>query len=185
MLFGNAVMLAGYILASFTTKLWQLYLTQGVMIGCSISLIFVPATTVLPGWFLKKRAVAMGLSLLGTGAGGVVYGLATNKMLSDFGDTRWCLRILGISCTLSVLVATALIRERNPTPAVGLKSSRAMVGQLKAMFSLKVITKPFVSLIALWFMFALFAYNLMIFTLSSYAISKGLSSHNASTLTAI
>lgn len=185
MLFGDAVMLAAYLLASFTTKLWQLYLTQGVMIGCSISLIFVPATTVLPGWFLKKRAVAMGVSLLGTGAGGVVYGLATNKMLSDFGNTRWCLRILGISCSLSVLVAIALLKERNPTPPVGLRSPRAMFDQLKAMFSLKVITKPFVSLIALWFMFALFAYNLMVFTLSSYAISKGLSAHNASTLTAI
>ncbi|AJT22195.1 Esbp6p [Saccharomyces cerevisiae YJM1355] len=185
MLFGDVVMLAAYLLASFTTKLWQLYVTQGFMVGCSISLIFVPATTVLPGWFLKKRAVAMGVSLLGTGAGGVVYGLATNKMLSDFGNTRWCLRIIGISCSISVLVAIALLKERNPTPAIGLRSPRAMFEQLKAMFSLKVITKPFVVLIALWFMFALFAYNMMVFTLSSYAISKGLSSHDASTLTAI
>lgn len=126
---------------------------------------------------------AMGVSLLGTGAGGVVYGLATNKMLSDFGNTRWCLRIIGISCSISVLVAIALLKERNPTPVIGLRSPRAMFEQLKAMFSLKVITKPFVVLIALWFMFALFAYNMMVFTLSSYAISKGLSSHDASTLT--
>lgn len=185
MLFGTALMLAGFILASFTTKLWQLYITQGFMIGASISFIFVPATTVLPGWFLKKRAVSMGLSLLGTGAGGVTYGLAVNKMIQEDGNPRWALRVLGISCTISCLVAIFLIKQRNPVPSVGLKSWKLIVLQFKQMFALRVLKNPFVPLIAIWCAFALFGYNLMIFTLSSYAIARGMTPHQGSVLTAV
>lgn len=185
MLFGSAILLAGFLLASFSTKLWHLYLTQGFLYGIGISFIFVPATTVLPGWFLKKRAMAMGLSLMGTGAGGVTYGLAANKMIQEYGNPRWAYRILGISCTISVLVAIALIKQRNPVPCVGLKSFGMIALQFKQMFSTSVLKNPFVPLIATWFAFALFGYNLMIFTLSSYAIARGMSSHQGSVLTAV
>lgn len=185
LLFGTVLMLSGFILASFATQLWQLYLTQGVLGGASISFIFVPATTLIPGWFLKKRAVAMGLSLMGTGAGGVTYGLATNKMITDAGNTRWALRILGISCTISVLVATALVKQRNPVPSVGLKSWKEVVTQIRQIFDIKVLKNPFVALVSLWFTLALLGYNLMVFTLSSYAIARGMTPHQGSILTAV
>lgn len=185
MLVGTALMLAGFILASYSTRLWQLYLTQGVMSGASISLIFVPATTMIPGWFLKRRAVAMGLSLMGTGAGGVTYGLAVNKMISDDGDTKRALRVLAITCTLSVLIAIVLLKQRNPVPSVGLRSGRLLVSQFKQIFDIKVVKNPFVPLVALWCGFALFGYNLMVFTLSSYAIARGMTAHQGSILTAV
>lgn len=185
MLIGAALMIAGFILASFATKLWQLYLTQGVLNGASISFAFVPATTLIPGWFLKKRAVAMGLSLMGTGAGGVVYGLATNKMIADDGNTKLALRVLGIACTVSVLVATALVKQRNPVPSVGFKSWKAIVSQFRLIFDFKVLRNPFVPLVCLWFTLALMGYNLMVFTLSSYAIARGMTPHQGSILTAV
>lgn len=185
MIIGAALMIAGFILASFATKLWQLYLTQGVLNGASISFAFVPATTLIPGWFLKKRAVAMGLSLMGTGAGGVVYGLATNKMIADDGNTKRALRVLGISCTVSVLVATALVKQRNPVPSVGFKSWKAIVSQFRLIFDFKVLRNPFVPLVCLWFTLALMGYNLMVFTLSSYAIARGMTPHQGSILTAV
>lgn len=185
MLLGDAFLLAGFLLASFTKKIWQLYLTQGVMAGVAISLIFVPATVVLPGWFLKKRAVSMGISLLGTGAGGVTYGLAVNKMIQNDGSTRWALRILAITCSISVIFATALIKERRPVKPVGLRKPGLIRDQFVVMFKINLIEKPYVLLITIWFTFALFAYNLMIFTLSPYAIARGMTAHDASTLTAI
>ncbi|KAL3229726.1 putative transporter ESBP6 [Nakaseomyces bracarensis] len=185
MLFGDALLLAGFLLASFSKKIWQLYLTQGVLAGAAISLVFVPATAVIPGWFLKRRAIAMGISLLGTGAGGVTYGLAVNKMIQNDGNTRWALRILAITCSISIIVATALIKERKPFKPVGLKHPSLIKDQFILMFRINLIQKPYVLLIATWFAFALFAYNLMIFTLSPYAIARGMSSHDAATLTAI
>lgn len=185
MLFGTALMLAGFILASYATQLWQLYLTQGVMSGASISFIFVPATTMIPGWFLKRRAVAMGLSMMGTGAGGVVYGLAANKMISQDGNTKTALRVLAITCTVSVLIAIVLLKQRNPVPSVGLRSWKLIVSQFKQIFDIRVVRNPFVSLVALWCSFALLGYSLMVFTLSSYAIARGMTAHEGSILTAV
>ncbi|CCK72001.1 Esbp6p KNAG_0I02160 [Huiozyma naganishii CBS 8797] len=185
MFLGCMLMLAGFLLASFATRLWELYLTQGVLIGISISLIFAPATTVLPGWFLKKRAVSMGLSLFGTGAGGVTFGLASEKMIADRGNTRWCYRMLAITCTCAVLFAISLVRERHPIKSVGLRSIKKVKREVKKMFNWQVIKQPQVLLIAVWFTLALLAYNLMVFTLASYAVARGMTLHQGSSLTAI
>ncbi|KAH7586627.1 Major Facilitator Superfamily [Nakaseomyces glabratus] len=185
MLFGNALLLAGFLLASFSTKIWQLYLTQGVMSGASIAIVCVPATVVLPGWFLKRRAVAVGLSLLGTGLGGMVYGLAANKMIQSRGNTHLALRVLAITCTVSNIVATVLIKERVPKKPVGIRSWKAIVEQFKVMFTIDLVKKPFVLLIATWFSLALLGYIIMVFTMSPYAIARGMTAHNASALTAI
>ncbi|CCH60345.1 hypothetical protein TBLA_0C05470 [Henningerozyma blattae CBS 6284] len=185
MLFGVVLLLAGFLMASWATRLWELYLTQGVLSGASIAFIFVPATTVLPGWFLKKRAVAIGITLIGTGAGGVTFGLAAHKMIDDNHNTHWCLRMLAITCSITCLIAITFIKQHTSVKPVGFKSFTKIKREWFAIFNRKTVFKPVVLLIAAWFTFALFAYNLMIFTISPYCISKGLSSHDASTITAI
>ena len=185
MIIGLFLNLAAFLLASFATKLWHLYITQGFLFGVSLSLIFIPATTVIPGWFLKKRAVAMGISLMGTGIGGMVYGLAVNKMIQDDGNTRWAFRMLGIVSFITLTFSIIFIKQYNPSKPIGIRSFTKIKREFHLMFQLRIIKKPFVPLIALWFGFALFGYNLMIFTLSSYAVAKGLSQHDGSTLTAI
>lgn len=67
---GIFIQTCGYILASFATKLWQIYLTQGVLIGISFLLIFIPPTLILPQYFKKYRAFAMGIAVSGAGLGG-------------------------------------------------------------------------------------------------------------------
>lgn len=184
MYFGTVLLFAGFLLASFSTKLWQLYLTQGVLIGIGISFIFVPATTVLPGWFLKKRSFSMGISLIGTGAGGVTYSLSVNALIQRTGDQKWALRTLAITCTVTCIVAILLIKQRVPLKPTGLKSKEAISQLFKILFSPRVFKMYSVQLIGAWFSMALFGYNLMVFTLSSYAVAKGMSRHQGSILTA-
>ncbi|KAL3229724.1 putative transporter ESBP6 [Nakaseomyces bracarensis] len=185
MLIGDALLLSGFLLASYATKIWQLYLTQGVLAGCSIAVASVPATVVLPGWFLKKRAVAVGLSLLGTGVGGVVYGLAVNKLIQTHGDTKLALRVLAITCSVTVFVAAMLVKERNPRKSVGLRSPSLVLQQFQKMFTINLIRRPQILLVAWWFSFSFLGYVVMVFTLSPYAIARGMTPHNASTLTAL
>lgn len=47
----------GWIAASFATKVWHLYLSQGVSVGISFSLIFIPSTLALPTWFVEKSDI--------------------------------------------------------------------------------------------------------------------------------
>ena len=54
-LIGVVFQTAGWILASVSTKLWQIYLTQGVLVGVSFLLIFIPSTLVVPTWFIKQK----------------------------------------------------------------------------------------------------------------------------------
>lgn len=183
MYIGIVLLFLGFLLASFATQLWQLYLTQGVMVGISTALLYAPATTVLPGWFLEKRSLALGLSLIGTGAGGVTYSVSVSKLIQDTGNQRWALRMMAIACTLTSIVATVLLRQRNPLKPCGYKSRAGIIKQFKLIFSLRVATLYSVDLVAIWFAFALFGYNLMIFTLSPYAVAKGLPAHQAAILT--
>ncbi|CAL9734714.1 hypothetical protein MOSE0_F05556 [Monosporozyma servazzii] len=185
MLIGTAFMLAGFLWASFATHLWELYVSQGVFVGLSISLIANPPTTCIPGWFLKKRAAAMGMVYLGTGLGGLVYGLASNKMLQDNGNSAMCYRMLAITCTCSCLISICLVRERIPTKPSGIKSKKAIMLEFKKFFDGKIIRRPTVLLIAMWFNLAIFAYTLMVFTLASYAVARGMSQHQGSTLTSL
>lgn len=185
MLLGTAFMLTGFLWASFSTQLWELYVSQGVFVGISISLIANPPTTCIPGWFLKKRAAAMGLVYLGTGLGGLVYGLASNKMLQDDGNANMCYRMLAITCTCSCLIAICLVKERIPTKPTGLKSKKAIFLEFKKFFDGSVIRRPTVLLISMWFNLAIFAYTLMVFTLASYAVARGMSQHQGSILTSL
>lgn len=182
---GTAIMFSAFMWASYAKNLWELYFTQGFMIGISIALIGIPSTTVVPGWFLKKRAVAMGISLLGTGAGGVIFGLASNKMISDHNNTDWCYRMLAITCTCCVIIAIILIKERNPVKPVGFRSPNKIWLECKKIFDFSVVRRPVVILIASWFNLALFGYCLMVYTLASFAVARGLTLHQGSILTAV
>ncbi|SCW02411.1 LAFE_0F05842g1_1 [Lachancea fermentati] len=185
MYLGITILFAGLLMASFAVDLWQLYLTQGVLFGMGISLIYAPATTVLPGWFLKKRSFAMGISLIGTGAGGVTYSLAVNKLIQDTGNQKWALRMMAITCSVTCIVAALLIKQRTPVEPAGVKSWKRIKEQFAMIFSIRVMKLYSVNLIAIWFALALFGYNLMVFTLSPYAVARGLTAHQSSLLTAI
>ena len=70
---GGVLFAAASILASFGTQLWHFTLTQGFLLGCGTCLSYIPAVTVAPGWFDRRRGLAMGVILSGTGVGGVVW----------------------------------------------------------------------------------------------------------------
>jgi MFS family permease len=50
----------GYVLASFSHRLWQLLLTQGLIYGVGTSLIYFPVLAVAPEYFDAHRGSAMG-----------------------------------------------------------------------------------------------------------------------------
>ncbi|CAL9733301.1 hypothetical protein MOSE0_A02718 [Monosporozyma servazzii] len=185
MLFGTALMLAGFLWASFATHLWELYVSQGVLIGISIAFVVNPPITCIPGWFEKKRAAANGIIYSGTGLGGLVYGLSCNKMLQDNGNSAMCYRMLAIACTCSCLISICLIKERIPTKPIGFKSKTAILQEFNKFFNMNIIKNPTVLLIAMWYNLATFAYCLMTITLSSYAVARGMSQHQGSILTSV
>jgi MFS family permease len=90
---GVFLMAGGYIAASFAQEIWQLYLSQGVLVGLGMGSIFIPAIAVLPQWFLKRRSLAQGLASSGSGFGGLAFSLGTSAMVEQL-SLAWALRIV-------------------------------------------------------------------------------------------
>lgn len=97
---GVLMMSGGYIAASFAREIWQLYLSQGVLVGLGMGAIFIPAIAVLPQWFLKRRSLAQGLASSGSGFGGLAFSLGTSAMIEQI-SLAWALRIVGGNTSVS------------------------------------------------------------------------------------
>jgi len=98
--------------ASFAKTTWQLFLSQGVCFGWGIGFLFVGSVGVIPQWFTTNRSLANGCAASGSGLGGLVYSLATNRMIETIG-LGWALRILGI---VSFLYFSVSRRNQNTGP---------------------------------------------------------------------
>lgn len=174
----------GYILASFATKIWHLYVCQGVIVGVSYSFLFVPASTVIPTWFLKKRAIASGVSYGGTGLGGVIYSVSVNATIKKTGNQRWALRMVGITTFFVIAISIIFIKQRTPFKREKF-SLKNLSNNTKLMFSKRVLLKKPLWYVTFWFALCIIGYNLVLFSYATYATTIGLSSSQASTLTAL
>ena len=57
---GVVMMSTGFTLASFSSSVWQLLLTQGFLVGFGMSLLYFPLLAPAPEYFTNHRATAMG-----------------------------------------------------------------------------------------------------------------------------
>ncbi|KAF9019798.1 MFS general substrate transporter [Hymenopellis radicata] len=108
---GTCIMCMGLIAASFSTHIWHLYLTQGVMFGVGSGFAFIPAVCIPSQWFTKHRGLATGIAASGYGVGGLVLSPLTQKLIDHLGF-RWALRATGLMTLLALGVADIFLKPR-------------------------------------------------------------------------
>lgn len=175
MLFGVLIQTTGYILASFAshTSIWQLYLTQGALVGVGIGLAYLPSAVVTSQWFEKKRSLANGIVSAGSGIGGIVFALAVQRVIATSG-LGWALRMIGIVSGVVNLLAVVLIRSRN-------KEVRATIRG----FDVALLRRESVLLLLGWAFASMLGYMTLLYSLSAYGKDYlGLSDSQASAVTA-
>ncbi|KAF9162315.1 hypothetical protein DFQ26_003678 [Actinomortierella ambigua] len=106
---GSIIGSAGLLLASWTTELWQLYITQGIMFGIGCSFINLSATAIPPLWYDKHRGTAMGICFSGAGIGGLILGFAIPALIKAL-DIYWTLRIFAIFHFVCTMFAAIVMR---------------------------------------------------------------------------
>jgi len=173
MAIGCVMLPTGFVAASFATKVWHLYLSQGVLVGVGVGLIYIPATAVIPQWFSTKRSLANGICAAGSGIGGLVMSFATEGMLKHLG-LAWALRITAIIVFVINALATVLIRSRNHE-----------VRPSQRMFDFRLLASYHVKLLLLWSFTIMFGYITLMFSLPDYALTIGRSSTDSATVAAI
>ncbi|KAJ1783246.1 hypothetical protein LPJ62_005113 [Coemansia sp. RSA 2167] len=109
---GGVIMAISLIIASFCDDaIWKLIITQGIVFSIGASLVFIPSTSIPAQWFTKRRALAVGIVVAGSGIGGLWLTPATRAMIDQLG-TAWALRITGIIIFAVNSVASLFMRSR-------------------------------------------------------------------------
>jgi MFS family permease len=167
LLCGSILQCSGFIAASFATKIWHLYLSQGLLVGCGIGFIIIPSMAILSQWFSRKRSVANGISSAGSGIGGVLFTWGTASMIQSMG-LAWTLRTTGLIALAANVTATLFIRDRNHH-----------IRPAQLAFDVTLLRRYEVILLLLWAFISMFGYITLLFSLSDFATSIHLSRSQA------
>ncbi|KAK3187171.1 hypothetical protein K4F52_004075 [Lecanicillium sp. MT-2017a] len=163
---------ASLICASFATKMWHLFLTQGVLFGFGMGLMFVPSVSIVPQWFTTRRSLANGFSACGSGLGGLVYSFAAGALIKQHG-LAWAFRVLGIIAFVANTICIILIKDRNKA-----------IGSTHLAFDTSLFKRPEYLLLLAYGWFSMLAYIVLIFSLANYANEIGLDASQASLISA-
>lgn len=176
-----------YFLAAQCTHFWQLFLCQGVLPGFFFSFVFIPGTLVIPTWFDKRRATAMGLAVSGAGVGGVVFSLSLNAIIKRTGDQKWALRTVGIISLATSVFAATFLRPRNKKRIdyAATLNWGFIARNFRVVFDFSIFYNLPMVFVGVWFGLCMMAYVIVLYSLAAYASSVGLSSTQSSTVLAV
>ncbi|KAJ9063862.1 hypothetical protein DSO57_1036466 [Entomophthora muscae] len=110
---GGSVFSAGLLLASFSTQVWHLFVTQGFMVGFGAAIMFITASSAPSQWFSKRRGLATGICLTGSGLGGLIIAPITDLMLSSLG-AEVTLRIAAAVFFIVTCICAPFLKSRVP-----------------------------------------------------------------------
>lgn len=117
MLGGGVVLGVSYLLGSWITALWHLYLVTGVLAAAGACAVgWVPCAALLSRWFARRQGSVMGLAFSGMGVGILVLGPLAQWLITNHG---WRLAYFLIGAgTIAALLPLAWfgIRDAPPTP---------------------------------------------------------------------
>ncbi|KAI8070495.1 major facilitator superfamily domain-containing protein [Gongronella butleri] len=110
LLLGCALKAMGMIFAGFATQIYHLYICQGILFGSGASFMYYTSQQIAPGWFVKRKGMALGLVASGSGMGGLVVPFIMSPINNSLGPA-WTFRVLGFICLVLDLTACAIIKE--------------------------------------------------------------------------
>ncbi|KAJ1903104.1 hypothetical protein LPJ81_003241, partial [Coemansia sp. IMI 209127] len=116
---GTVICCIGLLLASFSNALWQLVLTQGILFGLGAACIFSPSVSLPSQWHIRRRPLATGIAVAGSGAGGMIFTELTQVMIESIGH-QWTLRALALILLCVSGASSMLYKRRLPVPTDGI-----------------------------------------------------------------
>jgi nitrate/nitrite transporter NarK len=162
----------GFISASFATRIWHLYLTQGILVGLGVGFAYIPSIAILSQWFHRRRSLANGISGAGSGIGGLIFSFAVRAVISNV-SLAWALRMCGVVSAFMNILATIMIRSRNH-----------IIQPKQHPFSRELLRRYDVALILAWAFVSMLGYIVLLFSMSDFARSIGLAESQAAAATA-
>ena len=113
LLFGSVGAVAGLLAAlGFANQFWQFLIMWGLGRGITVAVIDIAVVVVLANWFIRRRGSAMGMTMIGTRSGMMIFPLVISAGISMGGLREAFLLMAGLVLVLGV--APPLIMRRRP-----------------------------------------------------------------------
>lgn len=110
---GNLMCVLGLVMLGLMTRLWELYLWSGIVIGLGMSIGGMLAMmTVINNWFVMKRSIALAVSMASMGLSGIVITPALMALINTVGWRRAYFIIAVLAFALCVILPGLLIRNK-------------------------------------------------------------------------
>jgi MFS family permease len=110
--FGGVVLGAAFVGMAFVTQLWQPYVLYGVVAAIGMGTAYVPCSSTVVRWFVRRRGLATGLASTGSSLGSMVFPPIAQLLITAVG---W--RGAYLACGVLAMVAIALaatVMRRDP-----------------------------------------------------------------------
>lgn len=109
---GAALVGTGLFITARATNLAVAVIAYGLGVGLGMACFLVPMTACIGGWFLRRRALAQGLSASGAGLGTLLMVPLARWLIDEFGWRR-AYEVLAVLCS-GALVLAAAVAARPP-----------------------------------------------------------------------
>lgn len=109
----SACLITATFLIAQCKEYWEFLLCQGFAVGLSCGFIMAPMVNVVSQWFTTKKGIAYGLVGVGSSLGGVIFPIATRRLISEVGFP-WTMRILGFLQLATLLITNLGTGRRFP-----------------------------------------------------------------------
>jgi len=100
----------GYLLMSRISAIWQLYLFFGVIAAIGHSGGFVPLTSTIARWFVRRRGLMTGLVVSGIGIGTAIMPPIATRLILNYG-WRTSYFIMGIVALVVIIIAAQFLKR--------------------------------------------------------------------------
>ncbi|ODQ46993.1 hypothetical protein PICMEDRAFT_19768, partial [Pichia membranifaciens NRRL Y-2026] len=185
---GSALVFLAYWLASISTTVVQLIMFQGFLMAIGYALVAGSCFVILPTWFLKRRSIAQGIAASGAGLAGIIFSRPVDQIIKSYAlrlGIAWALRMEALVCGFSLVVCICLLRTYRPLINEESKKKPFLPELYSYLLRFDLLKQPPLICIISWNMVYGLTYTILLFSLSSYASSIGLSYRQGSNVTTV
>jgi MFS family permease len=116
-MYGAIALGLGYVATGHTQNLWQFALAHGLLIGfLGTATMFAPLLADITHWFNRRRGIALAICASGNYLSGTIWPPILQASIDAYG-WRFTHLILGIFCTITLLLLAPLLQRRPPHQA--------------------------------------------------------------------
>ncbi len=129
MLVTEVLFIASFAVMAFFSRLWQWYIAAAVS-GFGGSCFLVAVSIVINNWFVKKRGLALGITMSSSGVTGALMSPVFSRMILSVGWRKTVL-ITSLICVFLIIIPTLFMFQVSPEET-GLKPYGAEEGEEEA-----------------------------------------------------